>query len=167
VIFLDLEIRLEFYEFNHPMPDPQSADPFDLGRFLLAQEEDYEVALSELRRGRKESHWIWHIFPQIEGLGRSEMTRKYSIKSLEEARAYLEHPVLGPRLVECCRAALSVKGRSALAIMGSPDDLKLQSSMTLFACVAGPNSVFHEVLDRHFGGQRDPRTLSLIGIQPQ
>ncbi len=138
-------------------------DPFDLERFLLAQAEDYEIALAELRRGRKESHWIWHVFPQIDRLGYSAKTRKYSIKSLDEARAYLAHPVLGPRLVDCCRALLSVTGRSAREIMGSPDDLKLRSSMTLFARVAGGDSVFQEVLDRYYGGEGDPQTLRWIG----
>ena len=145
-------------------------DPHDLDRFVLAQADDYEQALAEIRSGRKRSHWMWYIFPQVEGLGFSSMSRRYSIKSLAEARAYLDHPVLGRRLVECAEAALGVEGRSASEIFGSPDDMKLKSSATLFARVTPPDSVFARLLDRFFGGERDGRTLQLLetaGWPPQ
>jgi uncharacterized protein (DUF1810 family) len=138
-------------------------DPYDLERFVQAQERDYSQALSEVRRGRKVSHWMWYIFPQFEGLGSSWTSRRYSVKSVEEAKAYLNHPVLGPRLVECARAVVDVQGRSALEIFGSPDDMKLRSCATLFASVSPQGSVFHEIIDKYFGGQPDERTLRLIG----
>jgi uncharacterized protein (DUF1810 family) len=137
-------------------------DPHDLDRFVLAQADDYEQALAEIRGGRKRSHWMWYIFPQVEGLGFSSTSRRYSIRSLAEARAYLDHPVLGRRLVECAEAALGVEGRSASEIFGSPDDMKLKSSATLFASVTPPDSVFARLLDRYFGGERDGRTLRLL-----
>jgi uncharacterized protein (DUF1810 family) len=140
------------------MPD----HPFDLGRFTKAQEDIYERALAELRAGRKRSHWMWYVFPQFDGLGFSSTTKWYSIKSLEEARQYLSHPVLGPRLEECVGAILAVDGRSAAEIFGSPDDMKLQSSLTLFACVSGPGSPFVLALDKYFHGQKDTRTLELL-----
>jgi len=144
---------------------PASAAPQpDLSRFLFAQEDFYETALSELRRGRKESHWMWFVFPQLAGLGQSAMARRYGIRSLEEARAYLKHPVLGPRLLKCCEALLSLQGRSASDIFGDPDDLKLRSSMTLFALAAEPGSVFEEVLAKYFGGGQDRLTLDLLGL---
>jgi len=115
-----------------------SEDPYDLERFLKAQESSYERALAEIRNGEKVSHWMWYIFPQLEGLGSSPTARRYSIKSLEEARAYLGHPVLGPRLKGCAEAVLAVAGRSAWAIFGSPDDFKLRSSATLFSLVSPP-----------------------------
>ena len=138
-------------------------DPHDLNRFVLAQAGDYERAIAEIRAGRKRSHWMWYIFPQVDGLGFSSMSRRYAIKSLAEARAYLDHPVLGPRLVECTEAALGVEGRSAYEIFGSPDDMKLRSSATLFAAVAPPDSVFARLLDKFYGGERDARTLQLLG----
>src|SRR4051794_20112481 len=104
-----------------------SDDPHDLGRFVVAQEDDYGPALSEIRSGRKRSHWMWYIFPQLDGLAFSSMSKRYSIKSLAEAEAYLRHPLLGPRLVECCNAVLGVEGRSAYEIFGSPDEMKLKS----------------------------------------
>src|ERR1700688_3375350 len=113
-----------------------SNDPFDLDRFVRAQATDYDRALSELRDGEKRSHWMWYVFPQIEGLGHSPMSVRYSIKSAAEARAYLDHPVLGPRLRECAAVVRDIAGRSALEIFGSPDDLKLRSSATLFAAVS-------------------------------
>src|SRR5512142_2560299 len=113
-----------------------AGDPHDLKRFLLAQEDDYKIALSEIKSGRKRSHWIWYIFPQYEGLGFSATSRRYSIKSLAEAKAYLKHPLLGQRLTECVEAALSVEGKSAYEIFGSPDDMKLRSCATLFAHVS-------------------------------
>ena len=140
----------------------QPEDSFDLVRFLQAQEGDYQTALSELRSGRKQSHWMWYIFPQFEGLGLSAISRRYSIKSRAEAEAYLAHPILGPRLVECAQAALDVNGRSALELFGSPDDLKLRSSATLFALVSPPDSVFQRVLDKYFQGERDARTIALV-----
>lgn len=137
-------------------------DPFNLARFVSAQEHVFDVALHELRQGRKESHWMWFIFPQLEGLGSSSMARKYAITSLDEATAYLRHPLLGSRLISCCRALLSVQGKSAWEIMGSPDDLKLRSSMTLFALIANAPPEFREVLEKFFGGGEDPRTRELL-----
>jgi len=136
--------------------------PFDLGRFLTAQEQTYAQAVEELRRGQKESHWMWFIFPQMAGLGGSPMAVRYAIGSVEEARAFLKHPVLGPRLLECCRALLAVEGKSASVIMGYPDDVKLRSSMTLFALVADGEPEFCAVLEKYFGGERDERTLRLV-----
>lgn len=143
-----------------------SDDPFDLGRFLEAQEGDYERALAEITAGRKRSHWMWYIFPQLDGLAVSATSRRYAIKGLDEARAYLEHPILGPRLLKCAEAALGVDGRTAAEIFGSPDDLKLRSCATLFACVSPPGSVFERLLEKYYQGGRDERTLSLLGIAP-
>ena len=140
-----------------------ASDPFDLGRFVLAQADDYEQALAEIKGGRKRTHWMWYIFPQIDGLGSSSMSRRYAIRSLAEARAYLDHPVLGPRLIEAAEAALAVEGKSAHEIFGSPDDMKLRSSATLFASVVAPDSVFARLLDTYYRGERDGRTLGLIG----
>ena len=125
-------------------------DPFDLARFVEAQQRDYQQALDELRAGAKRSHWIWYVFPQLRGLGRSEMAEHYGISGLDEARAYLAHPLLGPRLEDCARALLSHRGRSARQIMGSPDDLKLRSSMTLFQAVAPQQPLFAEVLQAFY-----------------
>jgi uncharacterized protein (DUF1810 family) len=136
---------------------------FDLGRFLAAQQGVYERALRELRTGRKQTHWMWYIFPQVAGLGTSAMAQKYAIGSRAEAEAYLAHPVLGPRLVACGEALLSVTGRTAREIMGSPDDVKLRSSMTLFAALAGSHSPFRAVLDRYYAGQVDERTVARCG----
>lgn len=138
-------------------------DGYDLGRFLKAQESSYENVLSELQTGRKRSHWMWFIFPQIDGLGRSDTAKYYAIKSVEEARAYLNHPRLGKRLLLCAETLLGLDNRTASAIFGYPDDLKLRSSMTLFARVAEPDSVFERVIDIYFHGQRDARTLELLG----
>jgi uncharacterized protein (DUF1810 family) len=138
-------------------------DPFGLSRFTTAQEGSYDTALAELRGGQKRSHWMWFIFPQIDGLGHSPTARFYAIRSRDEARAYLRHPVLGPRLVACAEALLALEGRPASAIFGFPDDMKLRSSMTLFACVAEPPSVFDRVIDRYFAGERDDVTLRLVG----
>ena len=145
------------------MADAPSDDPHDLRRFAIAQADDYDRALAEIRDGRKRSHWMWYIFPQFAGLGLSSTSRLYAIKSLAEARAYLDHPTLGPRLVACANALMKVEARSASTIFGSPDDLKLKSSATLFAAVAPDDSVFARVLDKYFGGDRDDRTLELIG----
>ncbi len=138
-------------------------DPYNLGRFVSAQDKVYEIVRSELRSGLKITHWMWFIFPQIEGLGYSTISRYYSIHSGEEARQYLNHPVLGPRLRECAEAVLAIPGKTALEVFGSPDDLKLKSSMTLFAGCAGPDSVFARVLDKYFDGEQDPRTLHWWG----
>ncbi len=138
-------------------------DPFDLNRFMSAQERVYGTVLAELKSGRKRSHWIWFIFPQIEGLGHSPTSQFYAIKSIEEARRYLKHPVLGARLVECAETVLAVEGRSVADIFGYPDDMKLKSSMTLFASVTeDTNSVFVRVLEKYFHGERDERTLQLL-----
>ncbi len=141
-----------------------SSDPHDLNRFVRAQDSDYARALEEIQWGQKRSHWIWYIFPQFEGLGQSSTSKKYSIKSVAEAKAYLAHPVLGPRLIECCEAALKIEGRSAHTIFGSPDDLKLKSCATLFAQISPRGSVFHRLLDKYFEGDRDQKTLRLMGV---
>jgi uncharacterized protein (DUF1810 family) len=137
-------------------------DPHDLARFVEAQAADYERALAEVRAGRKRSHWMWYVFPQFEGLGSSPMARQYAIKSVDEARAYLEHPLLGPRLREIAGAALGIEGRDASAIFGPPDDMKLRSCVTLFAAVSPEGSVFHRLLDKFFQGRGDERTLRLM-----
>jgi uncharacterized protein (DUF1810 family) len=139
-----------------------SADPYGLNRFVQAQAADYEQALSEIRGGRKRSHWMWYIFPQYQGLGFSSTSRRYAIKSLAEAEAYLSHPVLGPRLLECAEAAIGLEAESAFQVFGSPDDMKLQSSATLFAYVSPPGSVFARLLDKYFQGERDDNTLRLL-----
>jgi uncharacterized protein (DUF1810 family) len=135
-----------------------SNDPYDLDRFVRAQAADYDRALSELRDGKKRSHWMWYVFPQIDGLGQSPMSHRYSIKSAAEARAYLDHPVLGPRLRECFAVVNDSVGRSAREIFGSPDDLKLRSCATLFARVSN-DDVFEKVLQKYFDGQHDKETL--------
>lgn len=139
-----------------------SGDPYDLNRFVKAQAGVYEEALSEIRSGRKRSHWMWFIFPQHEGLGSSSTSRRYAIKSIAEAGAYLRHPLLGPRLLECAEAALGVEAKSAFDVFGSPDDMKLRSCATLFASVSPAGSVFERLLDRYFHGERDDRTLRLL-----
>jgi len=140
-------------------------DPFLLGRFVAAQKEDYARALDEICAGRKRSHWMWYIFPQFAGLGLSSIARLYAINSVSEAQAYLNHHVLGPRLVEICKAALAVEGRTAHDIFGLPDDLKLRSCATLFATIALPNSVFEQILAKYFRAERDERTLQLMGAK--
>ena len=145
-------------------PESSTADPYDLGRFLRAQERDFEQALSEIKSGRKRTHWIWYIFPQFAGLGFSSTSKHYSIKSIEEAKAYLDHAVLGPRLLECAEAALAVEGRTATEIFGSPDDLKLRSCATLFARISPSGSVFERLLEKYFAGQPDEKTLRLLGM---
>lgn len=137
-------------------------DPFDLSRFVQAQQQTYDQALSELQRGRKQSHWMWYVFPQLDGLGFSPITKRFSIKSEDEARAYLKHPTLGPRLLECAEAILSIEGKSAREILGSPDDLKLKSCATLFAHVSPPGSVFERILEKFYTGERDAATLRLL-----
>lgn len=137
-------------------------DPFNLARFLTAQEHTYEPALAELKRGEKESHWMWFIFPQIDGPGHSDMAIRYAIKSWQEAAAYLQHPILGPRLIECSSALLQIRGKIASDIMGYPDDLKLHSSMTLFASVSKEGSIFRQVIDKYFQGQPDKKTIDIL-----
>lgn len=140
----------------------QRQDPFDLERFVSAQRETFETALSELRNGAKRSHWMWFVFPQVAGLGSSTMAQRYAIRGRAEAAAYLAHPVLGPRLVACAHALLEIQGKSAREIMGDPDWMKLQSSMTLFAAITERDSPFERVLARYYGGQTDPRTLDFL-----
>jgi uncharacterized protein (DUF1810 family) len=141
--------------------------PHDLNRFVQAQQDDYERALSEIQSGRKRSHWMWYVFPQFDGLAFSSTSKHYAIKSVDEARAYLDHPVLGPRLLACAEAAVRVEGRSATEIFGSPDDLKLRSCATLFASVSPPGSVFHRLLDKYYQGEPDGKTLRLLGIDAE
>jgi uncharacterized protein (DUF1810 family) len=138
-------------------------EQYDLARFLKAQEYNYEDALAELKNGRKTSHWMWYVFPQIDGLGFSSTAKLYSIKSVEEAVAYLAHPVLGQRLRECTKAVLATKGRSASEIFGSPDDMKLKSSMTLFETVAEDDeTLFSDILSKYYDGERDAKTLQIL-----
>jgi uncharacterized protein (DUF1810 family) len=144
------------------MTQNPATTPFNLERFLNAQAAVYSTALGELRSGQKRTHWIWFVLPQIEGLGHSSTSMHYAIKGLAEARAYLNHPVLGPRLIECAEAVLAVEGRTASDIFPYPDDLKLRSSMTLFEGAAQPGSVFGRVIDKYFQGKRDERTLQLL-----
>ena len=146
---------------------PDTPDPFDLQRFVDAQARNYADALGELRAGRKASHWMWYVFPQIAGLGFSAMAQTYAIGSLEEAKAYLRHAILGPRLRECVAATLAARGRSAHDIFGRPDDLKFRSSLTLFA-EAGPREpLFRTALDAFFDGKPDPATLAKLGLTPR
>ena len=138
-------------------------DPHDLARFLAAQAPVIDQVRTELRAGRKRSHWMWFVFPQLRGLGFSSMAQRYGIASLAEARAYLAHPVLGPRLVECCTLVLQVPERPALEILGSPDDLKFRSCLSLFSLAAPGEAVFRQGLERFYAGEPDPRTVALCG----
>ena len=137
-------------------------DPFDLQRFVTAQNPVYEEVCAELRNGRKQGHWMWFIFPQLRGLGHSRMATRFGIASRQEAEAYLDHRVLGPRLRECARLVNAVEGRSISHVLGYPDDLKLRFSMTLFAMVASDNQVFKDALDKYFGGEPDPLTSQRV-----
>jgi len=139
------------------------AEPYNLERFVAAQEGVHERALAELRAGEKRSHWMWFIFPQIAGLGFSPMAQRYAIGSLDEARAYLAHPVLGDRLRACTAAVNGVTGRSAHALFGSPDDVKFRSSMTLFTRAAPQEPLFAAAMVRYFDGEPDPLTLAKLG----
>ena len=139
-----------------------ASDPFDLQRFVEAQARVYAVVLDELRAGRKRSHWIWFVFPQIAGLGSSATAARYAVSSLDEARAYLRHDVLGPRLHECTRLVNAVQGRSIGEIFGSPDDLKVRSSMTLFTHATHDNSDFVRLLERYYAGKEDPLTVERL-----
>jgi uncharacterized protein (DUF1810 family) len=136
-------------------------DPHDLQRFVEAQDPVLDDVKRELRSGRKRTHWMWFVFPQMEGLGRSQMAQRYAIASREEAEAYLKHPVLGPRLRECTEIVNGLEGRSANDVFGSPDDLKFRSSMTLFDAVADDSTPFRTALERYYDGP-DPNTLELL-----
>ena len=139
-----------------------SNDPYGLQRFIQAQDPVYDAVCSELRRGRKESHWMWFIFPQLRGLGRSRMAEKFGIASRQEAEAYLEHPILGPRLRECSRLVNRIDGLLIDQIFGHPDDLKFKSSMSLFATIAPGEPVFQEAIHKYFGGELDRLTLQRL-----
>lgn len=147
----------------NPHTTHPTADPFQLERFLDAQRNVFDQAFQELRVGHKRSHWMWFVFPQIHGLGSSGTAIRYAIKSFEEARAYLAHPVLGPRLLACCQALMGVNGKSATDIMGYPDDIKLRSSMTLFALAATTPDPFLQVLTKYFDGHPDSATCKILG----
>ncbi|MDP5185103.1 DUF1810 domain-containing protein [Blastococcus sp. BMG 814] len=138
------------------------SDPFDLRRFVDAQTQTYDQALGELRAGQKRTHWMWFVFPQVEGLGKSGMAQRYAISGLDEARAYLAHPVLGRRLAECARALTALDTEDAVAVLGPVDAQKLRSSMTLFARADPGQPVFREVLDHYFGGAEDDATTSRL-----
>lgn len=137
-------------------------DRFNLARFVHAQEQDFDRALNELRAGLKRSHWMWYIFPQFRGLGMSSMSRRYAIGSVEEARAYLEHPVLGPRLRQCVSALNRLPGADAVRVLGDIDAVKLRSCLSLFATVAPEDTVFTEALEKYFEGKPDQATLALL-----
>jgi uncharacterized protein (DUF1810 family) len=141
------------------MPSRDSPDPFRLERFVTAQADTFRSAVAELEAGAKSSHWMWFIFPQIRGLGRSPTAREFAISGRDEARAYLLHPVLGPRLLECTELVLRIRGRSLSEIFGSPDDMKFCSSMTLFAQVSPEHAIFSEAIGRYCDGKFDPLTL--------
>ncbi len=138
---------------------------YDLERFVEAQEKFYGVALSEIRNGRKRSHWMWFIFPQITGLGHSAISKLYAIKNIDEAAAYLQHPILGIRLVTISQQLLKLENNNAHSVFGSPDDIKLQSSMTLFSSVHDSDTVFGLVLEKFFKGVKDPNTLAILNSQ--
>lgn len=144
------------------MPDVKEPQKFDLQRFVEAQDPVYTTVLAELRSGAKRSHWIWFIFPQLRDLGRSPTAKHFGLASLEEARAYWQHPVLGPRLLECTRLVLGVEGKSALEILGPPDDLKFRSCVTLFGRAAPDEPAFARAIDRYFAGGPDRLTLDLL-----
>lgn len=139
---------------------------FDLERFVEAQSGVYEHALAELRSGQKRTHWMWFVFPQLKGLGRSSTAFRYGITGIDEARAYLAHPVLGPRLLECAAELEPLDpGLTAYDILGSQDDVKLRSSLTLFVHASAPGSVFERLLGKYFGGEPDDRTVAMLGLQ--
>jgi uncharacterized protein (DUF1810 family) len=144
--------------------EQQLPPPDSLERFLYAQEAIYDDVVAELHSGRKRSHWMWFIFPQIAGLGHSSTSRYYGIKSVEEARAYLHHPVLGKRLLECTQLLYALEGRSASEIFGYPDDVKLRSSMTLFAQVTEAGSIFEQVLEKYFDSESDEATRMIVNM---
>lgn len=140
----------------------RTGDPFNLQRFVTAQAPTYETARAELLSGRKTSHWMWFIFPQLHGLGRSHTAERYAISSIEEARAYLAHPVLGPRVKECARIVNEIEGASLEEIFGYPDNLKFRSSMTLFARAATADEPFRKALEKYCGSQEDPLTVERL-----
>jgi uncharacterized protein (DUF1810 family) len=144
-----------------------AGDPFDLQRFVDAQAPVYSTVVAELRAGSKRSHWIWFIFPQLAGLGRSPTAARFAISSLAEAQAYLDHDVLGPRLRECTRLVNAIEGRSVDDIFGWPDNLKVRSSMTLFARATADNAEFVRLLEKFYGGEQDPATVALLSGRPQ
>ncbi len=137
----------------------------EMSRFVQAHRSDYQRALSEIRSGKKTSHWMWYIFPQVKGLGHSPTSAYYGIRDLDEAKAYLADPVLGAHLVEICNALLSLDTNDATEVMGQPDDKKLRSSMTLFDAAAESSDVFQRVLDKYYGGEKDLRTLRILGVK--
>lgn len=145
----------------------RSSAAFDLQRFVDAQAPAYSTVVAELRAGSKRSHWIWFIFPQLAGLGRSPTAARFAISSLAEAQAYLDHDVLGPRLRECTRLVNAIEGRSVDDIFGWPDNLKVRSSMTLFARATADNAEFVRLLEKFYGGQQDPATVALLSGRPQ
>ena len=135
---------------------------YNLERFISAQEHSYKIALSEIKNGKKLSHWIWYIFPQLKGLGRSYKSEYYGIENEDEAKIYLSHPILGARLLEITEALLNLKDNDPLKVMGSPDDMKLKSCMTLFANISEEGSIFQRVLEKYFGGKQDKKTLNIL-----
>lgn len=138
---------------------------YEISRFTKAHQSDYHRALSEIKNGKKESHWMWYIFPQIKGLGRSSMSEYYGIQDLDEAKAYLADPILGKHLIEICNALLSLDTNDATEVMGRPDDRKLKSSMTLFDTATESLDVFQMVLDKYYHGKKDDRTLKILGVK--
>nr|WP_298056418.1 DUF1810 domain-containing protein [uncultured Lachnoanaerobaculum sp.] len=136
----------------------------DLSRFTKAQEQDFKTAFKEIKNGRKMSHWMWYIFPQIQGLGKSSTSQYYGIKDLNEARAFINDPYLGENLKKISMALLELEENNAVAIFGKPDDIKLKSCMTLFSCISEDGSIFHKVLEKYFDGRQCKRTLSIIGL---
>jgi len=141
-------------------------DKYDLNRFVEAQEKCYRIVLDELMNGKKQGHWMWFVFPQMEGLGSSEITKLYSIKSLAEAGQYLSHNTLGSRLLECCEILLNIQDKDITQILGFPDDMKLKSSMTLFSAVLGfaNDSLFERIISSYFDGEKDLRTMELLKL---
>jgi len=144
------------------LPSKEMNDPFCLQRFVDAQDSEYAEVREELKRGYKSSHWMWFIFPQIKGLGGSFMSKQYAISSLEEAKAYLDHPILAPRLLECTRLVIAIQGHSIQEIFGYTDSMKFRSSMTLFSRATSANSLFTTALEKYFQGQPDPLTLERL-----
>ncbi len=152
------------YKMYATMANPSSNDPFHLERFVEAQSNTYFAALNEIRAGKKRSHWMWFVFPQLAGLGNSEFARRYAVSGRDEAVAYLQHPILGARLTEICRALLEIDGSNATQILGTPDDMKLHSCITLFLSIpVNDPSIFQAVLKKFFGGTMDRKTLLLLG----
>lgn len=139
-----------------------NTDIYDLNRFVTAQQSIYAQVVKELQNGKKVSHWMWFMFPQLQGLGYSSMAQKYAITSLDEAAAYLAHPILGQRLIELCEILFGLEGKSAHAIFGSPDDMKLHSSLTLFSLVPNSPPIFSQLLDKYFDGKLDKNTENLL-----